>query len=85
MPLWQIKGQKKIHQNTVSKINMETHKVEAAIEVGNGPHGVITSADSQFIYVTNMFDDTVSVIENATNKVIATVSVGKIPNGITIK
>jgi YVTN family beta-propeller protein len=68
--------------NTVSKIDLTTKKVVATIETGKGAHGVVTSTDNRFVYVTNMYDNTVSVIDNTSNKVIATVSVDKTPNGI---
>lgn len=55
----------------------------ATIEVGKGAHGVVTSNDNKFVYVTNMYENTVSVIDNNANKVIKTVTVGTIPNGIT--
>ncbi len=69
--------------NTVSKIDLKTKEVVATIEVGKGAHGVVTSNDSKFTYVTNMFDNTVSVIDNSRNEVISTVPVGETPNGIT--
>lgn len=71
--------------NSVSKIELETRKVVATIEVGEGAHGIVTSEDNQFVYVTNMYDHTVSVIKNDDNQVIATLEVGEEPNGITIK
>lgn len=71
--------------HSISKVDLETKKVVATIEVGKGAHGVVTSKDNQFVYVTNMFDNTVSVIDNKENKVVATVPVGEIPNGISIR
>lgn len=71
--------------NTVSKIDLVTKEVVATIETGKGAHGVVTSADNKFIYVTNMYDNTVSVIDNTSNKVIATVAVDKTPNGISYR
>ncbi len=71
--------------NSVSKVDLETKKVVATIEVGKGAHGIVTSDDNQFVYVTNMFDNTVSVIDNKDNKVIATINVGEVPNGISIR
>ncbi|GAA3324952.1 hypothetical protein GCM10020331_054860 [Ectobacillus funiculus] len=35
----------------------------------------MTSADNQFVYVTNMFENTVSVIDNEKNQVIKTIPV----------
>lgn len=71
--------------DSVSKIDLETRKVVATIKVGKGAHGIVTSKDNQFVYVTNMYDKTVSVIQNDDNTVIATVDVGLEPNGITIR
>jgi YVTN family beta-propeller protein len=70
--------------NSVTKIDLTTKEVVATIETGKGSHGVVTSPDNLFVYVTNMFEDTVSVIDNTSNKVIRTISVDKIPNGISI-
>lgn len=70
---------------TVSKIDMAAKKVVATIETGKGAHGIVTSPDNKFVYITNMYDNTVSIIDNMQNKVVGTVSVGNIPNGITYK
>lgn len=71
--------------NSVTKVDLETKEVVATIEVGKGAHGIVTSDDNKFVYVTNMYDNTVSVIDNNSNEVIATVTVGEVPNGITIQ
>lgn len=76
-------GTKQQPSNTISKIDLVSKKVVATIEVGKGAHGVVTSNDNKFVYVTNMYENTVSVIDNNANKVIKTVMVGTIPNGIT--
>lgn len=71
--------------NSVTKINLTTKEVDTTIETGKGAHGVVTSYDNQYVYVTNMFENTVSVIDNSQNKVIRTITVGKVPNGISVK
>jgi YVTN family beta-propeller protein len=71
--------------STVSKVELATKKVIATIQAGKGAHGVVTSPDNKFVYVTNMYENTVSVIDNDTNKVIATIPVDKTPNGISYK
>ncbi|MFT8340103.1 MULTISPECIES: YncE family protein [Clostridium] len=71
--------------NTVSKIDMSTKKVVAAIETGKGAHGVVVSPDNKYVYVTNMYDGTVSVIDNSTDKVIKTTKVEGEPNGISYR
>lgn len=76
-------GTKQNPSNTVSKIELSSKKVIATIQTGMGAHGLTTSSDSKYVYVTNMFEHTVSIIDNANHQVIATVPVGKSPNGIT--
>jgi YVTN family beta-propeller protein len=71
--------------DSVSKIDLKTKKLVATIKVGKGAHGIVTSNDNQFVYVTNMYENTVSVINNNDNTIIATVNVGMEPNGISIK
>ena len=78
-------GTEKNPDQSVSKVELKSKKVTATIETGLGSHGVVTSEDSKFTYVTNMFDNTVSVIDNEQNKVIQTIKVGKTPNGISIQ
>ena len=78
-------GTEKSPSSTVSKIDLATKKVVATIKTGKGAHGVVTSPDNKFVYVTNMYDNTVSVINNTTNEVTATVKVGKTPNGISYR
>jgi YVTN family beta-propeller protein len=70
--------------NSLSKVDLQSKQVVATIETGKGSHGVITSPDNKFTYVTNMFEDTLSIIDNSQNTVIKTLNVGKIPNGISI-
>ncbi|MBP1931123.1 stalk domain-containing protein [Ammoniphilus resinae] len=78
-------GTEKEPSHSVTKIDLTTKTVVATIETGKGSHGVTTSEDNKFVYVTNMFDDTVSVIDNQTNKVVSTIPVGHVPNGISFK
>lgn len=70
--------------DTVTKIDLTNNKIVATIKTGKGSHGVVTSSDNKFVYVTNMFDHTISVIDNEKNEVIATVGVDKTPNGISV-
>ncbi len=36
------------------------------IETGEGAHGVVTSVDAAYVYITNTFENTVSVTDNRT-------------------
>ncbi|GMB01543.1 hypothetical protein PIPA1_43420 [Pelosinus sp. IPA-1] len=71
--------------NNVTVIDAKSYNVVQNVPTGKGTHGIVTSNDNKFVYVTNMYENTVSVIDNNTNKVIGTVAVGEIPNGITYK
>ncbi|HLO12840.1 MAG TPA: YncE family protein [Pseudoneobacillus sp.] len=70
--------------NSVTKIDLRKKEVVATINTGKGSHGVVTSPDNQYVYVTNMVDNTVSVIDNEQNKVIETIEVDRVPNGISV-
>lgn len=78
-------GTESAPSNSISKIDLSTKKVVATIETGKGAHGIVTSTDNQFVYVTNMFENTVSVIDNEKNEVITTIPVEEKPNGITFQ
>jgi YVTN family beta-propeller protein len=69
--------------SSMSIVELVSKTVVAEIETGKGAHGVVTSADGKFAYVTNMFENTVSII-NLESKEVSTIDVGEIPNGITI-
>lgn len=70
--------------NQIYVIDVSTNTVIAAITVGNGAHGVVTSLDGTKVFVTNTLDNTVSVIDALSLSVISTVTVGEAPNGISV-
>lgn len=69
--------------STLSLLDAETLSVEAEIEVGAGPHGVVSDPAGRFAWVSNLYDGTVSVVDLGARRVTGTVMVGKSPNGIT--
>jgi YVTN family beta-propeller protein len=69
--------------SSLSIVDLVSKTVVAEIETGKGAHGVVTSADGKFAYVTNMFENTVSIID-LESKEVSSIEVGEIPNGITI-
>jgi YVTN family beta-propeller protein len=77
-------GTEESPSQSMSVVDFKNNTVVSTIETGKGAHGVVTSADNKFAYITNMFEDTVSVIDLETEKVVETFEVGEIPNGITI-
>lgn len=68
---------------TVSIIDPASLAVEASVETGAGPHGIVIEPTGQRAWVTNLYDDTVSAIDLTTGKVVATAPVGDKPNGIS--
>lgn len=77
-------GSEEAPSNSMTIVNLETKKVISTIETGKGAHGVVTSSDNKFAYVTNMFDNTVSIIDLDKKTVVKTLEVGETPNGISI-
>ncbi|MDR6121645.1 YVTN family beta-propeller protein [Bacillus sp. SLBN-46] len=77
-------GTEDLPSHSVTKVDLNTKQEVATIETENGSHGVVTSPDNKYTYITNMFANTVSVIDNSQNKVIRTIKVGETPNGISI-
>jgi YVTN family beta-propeller protein len=69
--------------DTVSIVDVTTAKVVATLKTGQGAHGVASSSDAAYVFVTNIESATLSVIETATQKVVATYQVGAGPNGVT--
>lgn len=77
-------GTEEAPSNSMTIMDLETKQVVTTIEIGKGAHGVVTSSDNKYAYVTNMFDNTVSVIDLDKKIVIKTLEVGETPNGISI-
>ncbi|MEW9122332.1 MAG: YncE family protein [Thermotaleaceae bacterium] len=77
-------GTKDAPSTSITIVDIKSKTVTDTIETGKGAHGVVTSSDNKFAYVTNMFENTVSVIDLTTKKVVDIVSVGEVPNGISI-
>lgn len=69
--------------DTVSKVDLATGKEIYRVKTGAGAHGVTTSADGKFVFVTNMFANTLTVLDAETGKVLANQEIGEKPNGIT--
>ncbi|MHC8361796.1 YVTN family beta-propeller repeat protein [Pseudomonas sp. LS2P72] len=62
--------------DTVSVIDIATHRVLTDITVGKSPAGVAVSPDGTRVYVCNSVSNTVSVIDTATDQVLTNISVG---------
>jgi YVTN family beta-propeller protein len=79
---------------TVTIYNSQTGALLKEIEVGLHPNAIISSSDSQYVYVCNGSSDYISIIETKTNKVIEQIATGifnrqfktegSTPNGLTL-
>jgi YVTN family beta-propeller protein len=58
--------------SVVGPDNLLKHTVVATIPVGGGPTALITSPDSDFVYVANFVSNDISIIDTLTNSVEAT-------------
>lgn len=76
-----LAGQPVGHQ--LFALNTGSGIVERAVNVGQGPHGVVVEPESERIWVTNLVGGSVQCINGTTGQVIATTIVGGEPNGIT--
>jgi YVTN family beta-propeller protein len=65
-------------------LDLSTEKGTKTIKTGSGSHGIVSSPDNKYVYVTNMFEDTVSVIDVEQERVLKTIKVPSVPNGISI-
>lgn len=68
-----------MQSNSVSVINLETHKVVKIIPCGLTTESIDITPDGSDLWVTNKNGNEISVIDTITNKVVATLSTGKEP------
>lgn len=70
--------------NLVYKIDLSGIEPIKEIKAGDGPHGVVVSADGGTVLVTNLLSKNVSMIDAATDMEIKKIKVGERPNGISL-
>lgn len=68
--------------NSISKLDMVTHRVVESYPVPGGPDCMEVSADGRFIYVSARWARKLSVVDTHEKKVVRQVSVGKSPHGV---
>jgi YVTN family beta-propeller protein len=67
----------------VSIIDAQRNKPVVSIRVGEGPHGVASTAGGRYVLVANRGGTTVSVIDTRIREVVATREVGERPEHVT--
>ena len=67
-----------IGDNIISIIDPISWKSTNVI-VGDGPHGIRTSADSRWIYVTLTKENRIAIVDAKTRQVVAKIDVGQFP------
>ena len=67
----------------VSVIDVGSNRPVASFPVGQGPHGVASSADGRYVIVANRGGTTLSVIDARSREIVATREVGQRPEHVT--
>jgi YVTN family beta-propeller protein len=68
----------------LSRINLESKKIDAMYQVGSVPKVVAVSPDNKFILVSNWCSYTVTVISVESGKIVKSIKIGRYPRGIAI-
>ena len=68
----------------LSRINLETKKIDAMYQVGSVPKVVAISPDNKYILVSNWCSYTVTVIAVESGKTVKSIKIGRYPRGIAI-
>lgn len=68
----------------LSRVNLESEKIDAVYPVGSVPKVVQVTPDSKYILVSNWCSYTVSVISVESGKTAKTIKIGRYPRGIAI-
>lgn len=68
----------------LSRVNLETKKIDAVYPVGSVPKVVQVSPDNKYVLVSNWCSYTVSVISVESGKTVKSIRIGRYPRGIAI-
>ena len=68
----------------LSRINLESYKIDAVYPVGSVPKVVKVTPDNKYILVTNWCSYTVSIISVEKQKLVKAIKIGRYPRGIAI-
>lgn len=68
----------------LSRVNLESKKIDAVYPVGSVPKVVQVSPDNKYILVSNWCSYTVTVISVESGKTVKTIKIGRYPRGIAI-
>ena len=68
----------------LSRINLETKKIDAVYPVGSVPKVVKVTPDNKYVLVSNWCSYTVTIISIDSGKTVASIKIGRYPRGIAI-
>ena len=68
----------------LSRINLESKKIDAVYPVGSVPKVVKVTPDNKYILVANWCSYTVTIISVETQKTVKSIKIGRYPRGIAI-
>ena len=68
----------------LSRVNLESKKIDAVYQVGSVPKVVQVSPDNKYVLVSNWCSYTVTVISVESGKTVKSIKIGRYPRGIAI-
>jgi len=68
----------------VTKINTQTLKLEAKIDVGLVPEHIIATPDNRWIIVANRCNGDIYIIDPNTHEIVKQIPIGKYPGGLAV-
>ena len=68
----------------LSRVNLESKKIDAVYPVGSVPKVVAVSPDNKYVLVSNWCSYTVTVISVESGKTVKSIKIGRYPRGISI-
>ena len=74
----------KYDSSFLSRIDLETYKIDAVYPVGSVPKVVKVTPDNKYILVSNWCSYTVTVISVETQKTVKSIKIGRYPRGISV-
>lgn len=70
--------------DTVSIVNLQTHRVTGNLPVDRHPQGLVVDSESRRVFVANLHGDSVTVIDEAKSAVISTLKAGSHPYALAV-
>ncbi len=70
--------------NAIAVLDTVTNQVIKTIPVPTGPHGLVITPDSRWVFASSDGDSKVSVIDTGSDTIVKSIEVGKSPHGLAL-